>query len=57
MSIIIRVNFHTTDMNISRIPATYTGHLRHQQLSPAPLDPLKKEAWKMLSQQALMQVN
>jgi len=57
MSIISRVYSYTTDTNISRIPATYRGHLRHQQLSPAPFDPLKKEAWKMLSQQALMQVN
>lgn len=57
MRVISRVYFHTTAINISRIPATYAGHLRYQQLSPAPLDPLKKEARKMLSQQALMQVN
>lgn len=57
MRVISRVYFHTTAINISRIPATYTEHLRHQQLSLAPLDPLKKEARKMLSQQALMQVN
>lgn len=57
MRAISRVYFHPTAINISRIPATYAGHLRHQQLSLAPLDPLKKEARKMLSQQALMQVN
>lgn len=57
MRAISQVYFHTTAINVSRIPATYAGHLRHQQLSPAPLDPLKKEAQKMLSQQALMQVN
>lgn len=57
MRVISRVYFHTTAINISRIPATYAGHLRHQQLSLAPLDPLKKEAGKTPSQQALMQVN